>query len=160
MSFFKRRRYFINPNFQGKMIIISLMMTVPIVVLFSAVYSHFMNILLQRAEVLDPLFAESFIRFIAEFERELKFQVIAGTLIILVFNAIFFLFLSHAIAGPIEKLKAHLLKKAEKQKTGPFKIRATDFFPELQDVVNTVFKEEDNQGPSEGDRSPTGTSAQ
>lgn len=124
------------------MILASMVATIPIVILFYTAYSHFIRMFIQKIEEVDQSNASVLINFFMSIEGDLKLVVFGGTLILLTFNALFFLVLSHAIAGPIEKLKAHLQKKAQNEPTGPFSIRSSDFFSELPEYVNAVFKDE------------------
>lgn len=137
----RRRSYFINPPFQSKMLIASFVITLPIISLFYLAYNYFIRLLIERIEMMDQATSMALIGFFSQIEYNMKMIVVMGTVMLLVFNSVFFLLLSHAIAGPIEKLKGHLKKKAENQETGPFTIRASDFFAELPPLVNEAFKD-------------------
>lgn len=137
----RRKSYIINPEFQTKMLIASFAITLPIVFLFYIAYSYFIRLFVERIEMMDQNTAMSLIGFFSQIEFNLKIVVVVGTVILLIFNSFFFLYLSHAIAGPIEKLKNHLQMKAQNENTGPFVIRSSDFFSELPPFVNEAFKD-------------------
>jgi hypothetical protein len=140
-----RRTYLINKPFQFRMIIASLMLTLPTVALFYVAYQRLIKTLLVRLDGIDQSIAEPILELISQIESEIKLTIILGTIAIIILNAIFFLFLSHAIAGPIEKLKGFLQSKIDRVPTGPFRTRTTDFFSELPDLVNGALPEEPRQ---------------
>ncbi len=137
----KRRNYLINKTFQFKMMIVSIIVAIPFLVFLYVIHTALNAILLNRLEALNQQTAEMVLSLMGEIEGSLKILISIGIALVAFINMIFFLFLSHAIAGPIEKLKAHLKRKSNNEDTGPFVMRTSDFFPELQDVVNECFKD-------------------
>jgi hypothetical protein len=121
------------------MIIASLVVTGPFIALFMLVYRYFITKLIEKLDYMDENTALSILGFITEAEHQMKIVILVGTVVILFGNILVFLYLSHAIAGPIEKLKGHLKRKANNEKTGPFITRSSDFFPELPPLVNKAF---------------------
>ena len=154
MAIKRRRSYFINPPFQTKMILASFAITIPLIGLFYWAYSHFVSLFVEKIETIDQNSATILIGFFSEIEYKLKLVIMLGTLVLLIFNFVVFLVLSHAIAGPIEKLKNHLRKKAQNEVTGPFVVRSTDFFSELPEFVNEVFRDSPKNASSNVDSTP------
>jgi hypothetical protein len=138
---YRRRKFLINKVFQYKMLLISFVITGPIVLIVYLSYRFFVNSLIDRVEILAPGASREIMSALVELGSTMRVLMLVGVVTLLTFNAVVFLFLSHAIAGPIEKLKGHLRRKANNEKTGPFSIRTSDFFPELPAVVNEVFKD-------------------
>lgn len=141
MSKVKRTLLLINKEFQLKMIFISVILIGPVITLCYFSYSYFINSLVEKIALLDDSTRNSLISFIREEDQHMKTIILIGTLFIAIFNAMFFLILSHSIAGPIQKLQQHLIRKANNEITGPFATRKSDFFSELSKTVNDAFKD-------------------
>lgn len=135
----RRTTYLINRPFQVKMLVLSFMVTGPMISLFYYTYIYFINSLLTKLEFIDVDMAASFAGYLTELNHNMRLILVSGTIILVLFNSLFFVLLSHSIVGPIEKLKTHLAKKIKGEATGALSFRSTDFFVELPELVNTAF---------------------
>jgi hypothetical protein len=93
----------------------------------------------DQIEFTDKALAVPMMNFIQGATTKFNLVVSIGTLVLIILNLFLFTVISHAIAGPIEKLKIHLTKKANGEQTGAFFIRKDDFFAELPEYVNKAF---------------------
>ena len=126
------------------MIIISFVIICPIILLNYFSYTYFFNKIIEKISSFNNEQALPFISYLEEIDERVRLWIYIGTFLVILFNSVIFLFLSHSIAGPIEKLKNHLIKKEKKIETGPFVIRESDFFPEIAPIVNKAFNDDLN----------------
>lgn len=136
----KRSRYLINKPFQLKMLLISFCNTTPVIVFFYQSFSFFITQFNEKIQTLDPVARESMASTLVEYTNQIKIILVVGSLIILIINMVLFLLVSHSIAGPIDKLKNYLSRRANNETQEPYVTRKNDFFPELADVVNSAFR--------------------
>jgi hypothetical protein len=139
---YRRRTFIINRPFQTKMIIASLLISIPQMILFYASFYFFMQGLRDQLDFTDKILSLPLREFVENADLKMTTVVLVGSFLIILSNIVVFVFLSHAIAGPIEKLKSHLTKKSLGEATGPFFVRKSDYFTELPDYINKAFKDE------------------
>ena len=143
MSRQKRTRLIINRPFQFKVLLIALAATGPIYLFFAYMNWLMVYSLVEQLHLLPEVGPDHVMEFIKETEGKMKIFIFAGSISLIVINAGFFIMLSHSIVGPIEKLKGHLIRKANNEPTEPFRIRSSDFFTDLPPLVNAAFKDVD-----------------
>ncbi len=132
LAFYKRSTFLIDPRFQLRFsIVISLMFILGSLIYAFIVYD-FMNDLgnqyaLTRLGVSEA--AKSFLIFL------IPFQFLLTALVILTS-----IFLTHKVAGPLYKLKNHLLHIREGDPITPLEFRTGDNFQDVADEVSLFLE--------------------
>lgn len=140
-SDFRRAVGFIYPKFQIKLIVINAVVTnfvfCIIVLLFFRLFSQ------MKQLGVDSNFPEShgYFKFL-DFQKSfaISYLLIGGALVIAL-TSISTLILSHRLAGPIVRLREHLIEIGEGTKDPTHKInfRSGDFFSDLPESVNEAL---------------------
>ncbi len=132
MAFYKRSTFLIDPKFQLRFsIVISLMFILGSLVYAFIVYDFISDLgnqyALTRLGVNEA--AKSFLIFL------IPFQFLLTSLVILTS-----IFLTHKVAGPLYKLKNHLLHIREGDPISPLEFRTGDNFMDVADEVSLFLE--------------------
>lgn len=136
----RRSKYLINPNFQFKVIMYLLLLTI---IAFSSVYivySHYYSTLVDEGVKLGLNNQHAYFKLIGK-QRDLLFNFMIYLFIFLA-TLIFVsgIYFSHRIAGPLHRLQLYF-KKREMQEGKELKFRKNDYFQEIPEVINDYFNE-------------------
>ena len=137
----RRRQYLINPEFQltvmGFFIGLAL---VSIFVFYWAVRLIFSNFG-DRAQELGLPPTHLIFQFIMDQQHAMNLIFLSTSVLLFIFLLLGGLLLSHHIAGPIYRLRMHILKTIESTEVpGDVQFRKNDFFPDLQADYNTLLE--------------------
>lgn len=133
-----RRRLLINPAFQIRFVLYVMAISAGgFAIIFYTNFSYFSELSRMGAEMglqeSHPYFA-----LIEEQKRKLfrSFWIATAMAVPLVLTASFIL--SHKIAAPIIKVQKHMRQfRSDLEHLPPFQLSDQDFFPELEDIVNS-----------------------
>jgi hypothetical protein len=139
MARLSRKNFIVNKKFQYQIVGVSLLFSIPIVIIFLIGHIVFVNSLFDFVSTLDADTSKSFYNFISNKSFKLKSIIGFSVFMILVINLFFFFMLSHSIAGPIEKIKNLLELKIKGEPIQSIDFRESDFFSELAPLINKSF---------------------
>ncbi len=139
MGIVRRKRYLINPGLQLTVIGFNLILALGLILIFyvatSYLFSKFTG--MDTAAVInDPIIAE-----MIDLERS-RLNMILGlsSIAILFVMVLGGMILSNRIAGPIYRIRRHMLDLLDGKQVPDLKFRKNDFFPELADTYNDLLK--------------------
>lgn len=125
MAFYKRSVFLINPSFQLKFsLIVSSIIVISTLIYPVIIYDFF--------KVVSPDSIDA--------RNELIIFLVVVQVVITALVFLIFIFFTHKIAGPLFKLKNHLLDIREGQAITPISFRSGDYFHDVADEV-TLFLE-------------------
>lgn len=137
----KFRNFFIYPQFQMRLIIIimAISLLAPVIILVFQMFSFHQQI--KNGQMMNLPETHPYFVFYQEFQDKSIFAF--GVAVTVSFLCAFFigLVVSHRIAGPLVKLKRHMeLVGEDPSQDKALQFREGDFFRELADAYNTKFK--------------------
>jgi hypothetical protein len=137
----KIRNFFIYPQFQTRLIIIimAISLLAPVIILSFQIFSF--NQQIKNGQMMNLSETHPYFTIYYQFREQ---SIYAFSIAVAVSFACAFLIglvVSHRVAGPLVKLRKHLETVGENPgKDEPLKFREGDFFRELADAYNTKFK--------------------
>lgn len=132
MAFYKRTLFLINKNFQLKFSLIVSSIVIISTSIYPFIIYDFFNILtLKNTKIPEN---------IINAQREVILYLFLVQLIVAVLVFVFFIFISHKIAGPLYKLKNHLISIREGEPVSPITFRSGDYFDDVADEVNLFLE--------------------
>lgn len=132
MAFYKRSVFLINPLFQLRFSLV----VCSLVFLSSLVYPLILFDFFNEIAALHPQVEKNIVE--AKNEFLIFLAVIQGLFIVTVF--IIFIFLTHKVAGPLYKLKAHLSAIRQGEKITPLNFRSGDHFQDVAEEVSLFLE--------------------
>lgn len=132
VSSYKRSVFLINPRFQLKFsLIVCFVILIPTLIYPLIIYDFFDLLAKNAPEVTTKL---------ASAKSDLILYLILIQLVITVIVLVVFIFLTHRIAGPLYKLKKHLLNIREGADISPLYFRSGDYFHDVADEVSLFLE--------------------
>ncbi len=132
LAFYKRSIFLVNPGFQIKFALV-----VSSIILLSS---------LAYPVILIDFFDEIVLRFpqlhanINDTRNELIIFLFVIQILFTALVFIFFIFMTHKIAGPMHKLKSHLLEIRHGQAISPLNFRKSDYFQDVSEEVSLFLE--------------------
>jgi sensor histidine kinase YesM len=135
-----RRQWVIHPKFQGKVVMFGLTIAGFSLVVTAFALKYFfwrtLNVLHEAGLPYNhPIYA-----FVLEQERWIKVLYLGVALLSTAFAFVMGLALSHRVAGPIYRLRKHLLEAAAGRAPSQVRFRDEDYFQELADAYNAELR--------------------
>lgn len=135
----RRKKYFIAPEFQYKIIALFIMASLTILLIIYIFNSYYFEYFILRGQELHLKKGHVYYRLLSEQKDKMdNIFFILGTCIVL-FNSIIGILLSHRIAGPLYRLRMYFTKK-EFTQGKELSFRKGDFFQDIPKAVNDAFK--------------------
>ncbi|MGK5085451.1 hypothetical protein WDW37_19355 [Bdellovibrionota bacterium FG-1] len=135
-----RRKLLINPQFQLAFLAYTLGISALIIGFFYAADAYFFWKFHQLGEGLGLPSNHVFFQFLAEQQGTKNFYYGISAAVALTFLTIWGLVLSHRVAGPLYRLKKHLIRVAQGETISDVRFRKNDFFQEVADAYNLQMK--------------------
>lgn len=144
-TFKKRTVFFVNKEFQLKFVLYILIPNISCLLIFNVLINlYFMRMIKQGQEL--NLAADN--PFFAMVNGQITFMNMAflGLLaLVTLFSIGYGVLLSHKIAGPLHRLKSHLLESAESLEIKTLAFRPGDFFLDIPVAYNKFKESFDNK---------------
>lgn len=137
---YKRRIYLIDRPFQFRFILYNVFVAIIVSLIYYAANQYFFWKLASLGRAAGLPTNHVFFEFIGQqtglMNRVFFITGLATTTLLFIHG----IFMSHKIAGPIYRMRQHLLGIAGGKKPSPVRFRKGDYFPELADAFNAQFK--------------------
>lgn len=137
----QRKRLFINPYFQSRFLAYTMGIGVGLIAIFYAANSYFFWKFIRQGKDLGLPQDHIFFRFISEQQFAMNLIFLATSLVALTLIAMYGLYLSNRIAGPIYRVQTHLKSWLAGEKPGAIRFRKHDYFIELGDTIDAVLEQ-------------------
>lgn len=135
-----RKLYLINPVFQKKVILYSIIAAlVYIAAAFATVNLSFWQ-LQEESRAIGLPDGHPFFMFVSSQQSRLNLQLLGLAAFTMILFSVFGIILSHKIAGPLYRLHRHMQQVASDEATSPLKFRKSDFFQELCQSYNAQYE--------------------
>jgi len=132
LAFYKRSVFLINPSFQLKFSLIVCSVIVISTLIYPVIIYEFFELISRN----NPQIAENIIAA----QNDLVFYLIIIQTVITLLVFIVFIFFTHKIAGPLYKLKNHLLEIREGKAISPLTFRDGDYFQDVAEEVSLFLE--------------------
>ena len=134
----RRKKYFIAPDFQYKVIGLSFIASLTLLAIIYFFNSYYFDYFIQRGQELNLKQGHAYYRLLGEQKDKMdKVFMILGVCITL-FVCIFGLFLSHRIAGPLYRLRMYFANE-EYAQGKKLSFRKGDFFQDIPKAINEAL---------------------
>ena len=144
----QRRHYLIATRFQLRFAlqILLLLIFTSVVIGWTVYYSVWRASegQLQRLVESERIDQADALRFRQAIQKELGEKVLFRLLILIFIAFVFTVFATHRMAGPIRHMEKYLQARLRGEPAEPIRLRKTDEFQELADLINKVEKEQGN----------------
>ena len=135
-----RKVWVIHPSFQLRVVLYGVSIAAfSLLLTFASIQFFFwrcQGVLLQQGVPLNhPIYV-----FLTEQERFMGVIYLGVAVLSLVVGVFAGLVLSHRVAGPIHRMRTHLLEAAAGRAARPLKFRDADYFKELADAYNAELQ--------------------
>jgi len=135
-----RRQWVIHPVFQGKVVAFGLSIAGFSLVITAFALKYFFWRSLQVLQEAGVPFNHPIYNFMLEQERWIKVLYLGVAMLSCGFAVVMGLVLSHRVAGPIYRLRKHLLEAAAGRAPSQVRFRDEDYFQELADAYNAELR--------------------
>lgn len=135
----RRKRYLINPSFQWKMIFYGIFSGVLILGVVHISLLLFFNNLFEMGKQAEIPQGHIYYTFLTEQKMMLYFNFSMASIVILFGAALWWLFISHKIAGPLYQLTNYFENLILDKRIDELVFREKDFFQEIPTVINSYF---------------------
>lgn len=147
MDIRKIRNYLIFPKFQLTLVFFNLLvMTVSLGLIYRQITDSFAQIIDVAQRIGVPEGAAYF-DVMAQHQELILSKLYIAAAIIYILCFVGTVMISHRVAGPIYRLKQHLIQTVKTGKADTLHFRKGDFYGDLPELVNQAFKEVE-KGPS------------
>lgn len=132
MAFYKRSVFLINPSFQLKFSLIVCSVVIVSTMIYPIIIYDFFNLLTQNTPSVSSVVASA--------KKDMIFYLIIIQVVITLLVFIIFIFLTHKIAGPLFKLKNHLIGIREGNPISPLVFRHGDYFQDVSEEISLFLE--------------------
>lgn len=134
----RRKIFLIDSSFQLKFVFYVSSWTLALSMAFPLMI-HQLFEFFRRFALVDPMAAP--VALIYQTEKQIIWLLILGQVLFLCVISFVSFFMSHRIAGPLYKLRRFVERLRSGQLIEELNFRQTDYFPELADGFNSMFRE-------------------
>lgn len=132
MAFHKRSIFLVNPSFQLKFSLIVCSIILISTLIYPVIIYDFFQLVLANSPNVSGAMKDA--------QKDLIYYLILIQAVIILLVFLVFIFFTHKIAGPLYKLKAHLLGIREGQPVTPLAFRNGDYFHDVADEVSLFLE--------------------
>lgn len=133
---FRRRVLLINPKFQLTFLIYMIVIAATVIIVLYVANFFFFKRSFEAGRALDLPPDHIYFAYLDSQKTTMKWVFLLASGVTLV-NLVFWgLYLSHRVAGPIYRLRKHMVDLREGRTQGEVGFRKNDFFPELAESFN------------------------
>ena len=136
----KRRVLLINPKFQLTFLFYMLVIAATIIVVLYVANVYFFKRSYEAGQTVGLPPDHIYFTFIDNQRSTMKWIFLLASGITMINLTFWGLYLSHRVAGPIYRLRKHMVELAEGRTDRDVNFRTNDFFPELADAFNQFVK--------------------
>jgi sensor histidine kinase YesM len=136
----KRRVLLINPKFQLTFLFYMLVIAATIIVVLYVANVFFFRRSYEAGQTLGLPPDHIYFTFIDNQRSTMKWIFLLASGVTMVNLTFWGLYLSHRVAGPIYRLRKHMVELAEGKTNRDVNFRTNDFFPELAEAFNQFVK--------------------
>ena len=142
----QRRHYLIATRFQLRFAlqILLLLIFTSVVIGWTVYYSvwHASEGQLHRLVGAERIDQADALQFRQAIQKELGEKVLFRLLILIFIAFVFTVFATHRMAGPLRHMEKHLQARLRGERAEPIRLRKTDEFQELADLINKAMQKE------------------
>ena len=135
-----RLNYFVYPEFQGSLLLINLVVNFFLFSYISIRVQSFFDVLVENGKSLGIPYGHTYFQFIENQRMYLRSEFNLGIMVSLLGTSLLTLWISHKLAGPLVRLKNHLVKTALEGRYKPLTFRENDYFKELPLELNKAME--------------------
>lgn len=146
MKINQRRAFLINPSFQLRIIGWMIGMSLAPICAFFAAHHYFFWKLKSLGEEIQLDEGHIYFRFLEAQSNQMFWIFLICSLLAVVTVAFLGLILSHRIAGPIHRLKTHMIQLTEGKALARLSFRKDDYFVELPNIINDYIESREKNG--------------
>ncbi len=141
MSSFKRRRtILISPSFQFRYIGYGSIGSILSLLVFFGSIRYFFRLFAEKGVAMGMPPNHMFFVFLNEQKVAMNSVFIVAAIILISLNVVYGLFASHRMAGPIFRIQNYLQSRINGEAPGPLKLRRSDSFKELAELIEKSLK--------------------
>ena len=142
----RRKTYFINPKFQLKFILYTLVPNIFCLTLFYVMTDLYFLKLVHDGEALGLAANHPYFSLLNDQSALMNKVFIILSIVTTLFFIIWGILFSHKIAGPMLRLKNHMDNDAKTGKLNTLNFRPDDFFQEIPDSYNKLSEKSQKKG--------------